>query len=138
VRKCYVYILASHSGTLYVGVTNDIVKRMFYHHSAVTGFVAKYQVHKLVYFETHPNPRSAIAREKQIKGWVRRKKIDLIEAENPGWIDLAAGWLDEVAEQSSDPPQDDQTTHQPPDELHEPQDDQTNDQPPNEPPEQSC
>src|SRR5215467_4884969 len=103
-RQYYVYILASHSGTLYVGVTNEIVKRLYYHRSAVEGFVAKYHVHKLVYFETHSRPASAIAREKQIKGWVRRKKIDLIEAENPGWIDLAAGWLDEVADRSPDPP----------------------------------
>jgi putative endonuclease len=94
VRQYYVYILASHSRCIYVGVTNDLTKRLYYHRSAVRGFVAKYRVYKLVYFETHRHPMNAIAREKQIKGWVRRKKIDLIERAYAGWLDLAAGWLD--------------------------------------------
>jgi putative endonuclease len=93
-RQYYVYILASHSRTLYVGVTNNLVKRLYYHRSAVGGFVAKYRVYYLVYYEEHGHPLNAIAREKQIKGWVRRKKIDLIERFNPAWVDLADGWLD--------------------------------------------
>ena len=127
-RQYYVYILASHSGTLYVRVTNDIVKRLYYHRSAVKGFVAKYRVHKLVYFETHPHPMNAIAREKQIKGWVRRKKIDLIEAENPGWRDLAVGWLDPAPDRPAD-----QSSHQTTDESL----DRAPDRPPNGPPDPS-
>ena len=94
-RQYYVYILASHSRCLYVGITNDLVKRLYYHRTAVSGFVAKYHLHQLVYFEQHRHPMNAISREKQIKGWVRRKKIDLIESTNPAWRDLADGWLDE-------------------------------------------
>jgi putative endonuclease len=93
-RQYYVYILASHSRRLYVGVTNDLAKRLYYHRSSTDSFVARYHIYKLVYYEEHRHPMNAIAREKQIKGWVRRRKIELIEGMNRAWWDLADGWLD--------------------------------------------
>jgi putative endonuclease len=92
--KCYsVYILASkRNGTLYVGVTNDLVRRVHEHRTdAVSGFTEKYGVHRLVYHEQTDDILSALAREKQIKKWNRKWKIDLIEAENPEWEDLYEG-----------------------------------------------
>jgi putative endonuclease len=86
----YVYILSSHSRVLYIGVTNNIKKRLFEHRTGVfTGFSADYNVNQLVYLEVFPGLPSAIAREKQLKGWSRKKKITLIELENPFWEDLA-------------------------------------------------
>ena len=87
----YVYILASRrNGTLYVGVTNNLDRRTSEHKNEFTkGFTAKYDVHLLVYYETTNNIRSAIEREKQIKGWLRSWKIALIEKNNPKWEDLA-------------------------------------------------
>jgi putative endonuclease len=86
----YVYILASKkNGTLYVGVTSYLVKRVLEHKSDfVEGFTKKYQVHDLVYFEVTESVKSAIAREKQLKKWHRDWKIRLIEKENPEWEDL--------------------------------------------------
>jgi putative endonuclease len=86
----YVYVLASsRRGTLYVGVTNDVVRRVFEHRSdLIGGFTAKYGVHRLVYFETHQDVREAIAREKRVKRWRRAWKIELIEKDNGGWDDL--------------------------------------------------
>jgi putative endonuclease len=85
----YVYLLASKPyGTLYVGVTSDLPKRIFEHKSkAVPGFTARYGVDKLVWFEAHDDAEAAIQREKQIKEW-RNWKISLIERENPHWVDL--------------------------------------------------
>jgi putative endonuclease len=85
-----VYILASQrNGTLYVGVTSDLVKRVWEHqNNAVDGFTKKYDVHNLVYFELHADMIAAIAREKQLKKWNRAWKIELIEAGNPEWRDL--------------------------------------------------
>lgn len=85
-----VYILASkRNGTLYVGVTSDLVKRVGEHRNNVhDGFSKKYQVHQLVWFEIYADMPSAIAREKAIKKWRRGWKIELIEKENPGWDDL--------------------------------------------------
>jgi putative endonuclease len=84
-----VYIMASASGVLYVGVTNNVERRAFQHQSkAVPGFTARYNVHKLVYYELYGDIRVAIAREKQIKGWLRKRKIGLIESMNPSWKDL--------------------------------------------------
>jgi putative endonuclease len=94
-RQFYVYILASHSKVLYIGVTNDLLRRIWEHRFTGQGFTKQYRVDKLVYFEQTLSPSAAIAREKQIKGWVRRKKRDLIESENPFWLDLADGWFDE-------------------------------------------
>jgi len=88
-RPC-VYILASRrNGTLYVGVSSDPVKRIWEHRSdAIEGFTRKYGVHALVYYEMHKNMMAAIVREKQIKKWERRWKLELIEAGNPEWRDL--------------------------------------------------
>jgi putative endonuclease len=85
-----VYILASkRNGTLYVGVTSDLRKRVWEHKSGlVDGFTKKYAVHLLVYFELHADMLSAIGREKQLKGWRRRWKVALIERGNAQWCDL--------------------------------------------------
>lgn len=81
--------MASESGVLYTGVTNSLEKRAAQHRQKlVSGFTARYNVHKLVYYELYGDIRTAIAREKQIKGWVRRRKIALIESFNPSWRDL--------------------------------------------------
>ena len=85
-----VYILASQrNGTIYVGVTSDLVKRIWQHKSElVEGFTKKYQVHTLVWYEAHDTMESAIVREKQIKAWKRLWKLALIEQSNPSWQDL--------------------------------------------------
>ena len=90
-----VYVLASkRNGTIYVGVTSDLVKRVYEHKNDVTdGFTKKYQVHMLVYFEMHDDVVTAITREKQIKKWNRAWKIELIEQQNPKWQDLYDGLL---------------------------------------------
>ena len=89
-RPYYAYILASKkNGTLYLGVTNDIAKRVYEHkNNLVDGFTKKYSVHCLVYFEVCEDVRVAIQREKNIKKWRRRWKIELIEKNNPDWRDL--------------------------------------------------
>jgi putative endonuclease len=86
----YVYLLASdRNGTLYIGVTNDIVRRAFEHKSkAAPGFTKRYAVDKLVWFEVYDDPTSAITREKELKKWRREWKVRLIEEQNPQWIDL--------------------------------------------------
>jgi putative endonuclease len=86
----YVYLLASdRNGTLYLGVTNDIVRRVYEHKSkAVAGFTKRYAVDKLVWFELYDDPTNAITREKELKKWRRAWKIRLIEELNPHWIDL--------------------------------------------------
>lgn len=85
-----VYILASNSRRLYVGVTSDLERRVAQHQlGELSGFAEKYQIRKLVYFEQTSDVRVAIAREKQIKRWRREKKLALIELVNPGWHDLA-------------------------------------------------
>jgi putative endonuclease len=90
VKHPCVYLLASRrNGTLYIGVTSDIVKRIWEHkNDAVEGFTKRYGVHILVWCEAHETMESAITREKTIKGWKRRWKLELIEKENPQWIDL--------------------------------------------------
>ena len=94
-RLYYVYILASHSRCLYIGVTNDLLRRLWEHREKLfPGFSADYSTTSLVYYETTGDVRSAISREKQLKRWRRDKKIALIERENPAWWDLAAGWFD--------------------------------------------
>ena len=92
-KQYYVYIMTNRSGTLYIGVTNDLARRVYEHkNKLIPGFTAKYNITKLVYFETTTDVRTAIAREKQIKGWLRAKKIALIESVNPNWDDLSADW----------------------------------------------
>jgi putative endonuclease len=93
VRTYWVYILSSATGTLYVGVTSDLVLRVAEHRSGmVEGFTSKYAVHRLVYYEETSDVWAALAREKQIKGWSRKKKVELIRTTNPSWTDLARGW----------------------------------------------
>ncbi len=90
----YVYIMASESGTLYVGFTNCIESRVREHkNDLIDGFTKKYQCYKLVYFEDHQYVLNAIEREKQIKRWRREKKQDLIKIINPSWDDLSEGWV---------------------------------------------
>jgi putative endonuclease len=87
------YIVASRSHTLYIGVTGNLLKRIFEHKQRThSGFSAKYNCNRLVWFERFTGPQSAIAREKQLKGWIRAKKIALIEKDNPTWSDLSEGW----------------------------------------------
>jgi len=98
------YIVASRSHTLYIGVTGNLLKRIFEHKQRThPGFSAKYNCNRLVWFERFTGPKSAIAREKQLKGWIRAKKIALIEKENPTWSDLSDGcWaIDPTAPKSA-------------------------------------
>jgi putative endonuclease len=89
-KSYFVYIMSNSSKMLYTGVTNDIETRAFQHKSKlIPGFTQKYNIHKLVYFEEFRNVREAIRREKQIKGWLRSRKVVLIESMNPSWKDLA-------------------------------------------------
>jgi putative endonuclease len=92
-RSSYVYILASKPyGTLYIGVTGDLIRRTFEHRNgAVEGFTKRYDVKRLVWFEEHADIIAAIAREKTLKKWPRQWKINLIERDNPHWADLFAG-----------------------------------------------
>lgn len=86
----YVYILASRSRILYTGVTNNLVRRISEHRQgSVKGFTSSYRIHRLVHFEIYRDVRAAIAREKEIKGWRRAKKLTLIELRNATWEDLA-------------------------------------------------
>ncbi len=94
-RHFYVYILSSKSRVLYTGITDVIYRRTWEHKNDVNpGFTRDYKVHRLVYYETFKLVGNAIAREKKIKGWLRRKKIALIESENPTWEDLSESWFD--------------------------------------------
>jgi putative endonuclease len=89
----YVYIMTNYSRTLYTGVTNNLQRRVAEHKSKIVpGFTQKYKIDKIVYFEVTNYVYSAITREKQIKGWVRKKKIALIESANPEWRDLSEDW----------------------------------------------
>ena len=86
----YVYFMSNRPrGTIYVGVTNDLVRRVYEHRTnSVAGFTSRYNLHRLVYFETHETAIAAIQREKTIKHWVRQWKINSIEENNPDWDDL--------------------------------------------------
>jgi putative endonuclease len=88
-RTYYVYILASRSRSLYIGVTNNLVRRLRTHRDGQVHTTAKYRIVRLVYVETTGDVRAAIAREKQLKGWLRKKKLALISAANPAWDDLS-------------------------------------------------
>lgn len=90
----FVYIMASKSRVLYTGITNDLNVRVFQHKTArFDGFTKKYRVHRLVYFESFRYVNSAIAREKEIKHWIRQRRVQLIESTNPTWEDLAESWF---------------------------------------------
>lgn len=106
-RFYFVYILASRpNGTLYIGVTNDVMRRSWQHkNDLLKGFTKKYGAHTLVYFEIHTSINEAIAREKQLKKWNRAWKIKLIERDNSGWNDLYERLLGHIAlpEQAGSP-----------------------------------
>ena len=89
-KQCYVYILASkRNGTLYIGVTRDLAKRVYEHkQNLIEGFTKEHNIHELVYYEHHNEVEEAILREKQMKKWNRKWKIRLIEEKNPDWKDL--------------------------------------------------
>jgi len=93
-RRYHVYIMANRSKTLYAGVTNNIAQRVYQHkNKLVPGFTSRYNTATLVYIEETGDVRAAIAREKQIKGWRRSKKIALVESLNPEWDDLSVTWF---------------------------------------------
>ncbi len=95
-KQYYVYIMTNNSRTLYTGVTDDLVRRVYEHRNKlIEGFTRKYNIARLVYYEITSDVRAAIQREKQIKGWLRKKKIALIEAANPEWKDLGERWYEE-------------------------------------------
>jgi putative endonuclease len=91
----YVYIMASkRNGTLYIGVTNNLIKRVYEHkNNLVEGFTKKYNIHQLVYYEQTEDAMSAIEREKRLKAWKRQWKLNLIEQVNPEWKDLYNGLI---------------------------------------------
>jgi putative endonuclease len=93
-KAIYVYVLASRTRRLYVGVTNDLTRRVWQHRSgAIPGFTKKYSITRLVYFEPFDDPTTAIRREKQLKSWARVKKLALVESMNPVWADYAEVWF---------------------------------------------
>ena len=96
VRHYYVYIATNHSHRLYIGVTNDLQRRMYEHKlKLLPGHTKRYNINQLVYYEAYRRIQHAIEREKQLKRWRRAKKVALIETENPHWEDLSADWLRE-------------------------------------------
>ena len=103
-KSCYVYILASkRNGTLYIGITSNLIKRVWEHkEELVESFTKKYNVKKLVYYEQYNDPENAIKREKRLKKYARKWKLELIEKENPKWrdlyYDLIAGLPDRVGQ----------------------------------------
>jgi putative endonuclease len=98
--RYFVYILASKSGVLYVGSTSDLPRRLYQHrHGLLPGFTSRYRVHQLVWFDSTPNARAAVAREREIKSWRREKKVLLIEASNPAWRDLAVDYFSRLDRQ---------------------------------------
>ena len=89
-HRYFVYIVASRTGTLHIGMTNSLDQRVLQHKSGeIEGFASKYHCDRLVYYESFDDVHKAIGREKQLKGWARAKKIALIESMNPRWVDLA-------------------------------------------------
>jgi putative endonuclease len=92
-KTYYVYIMTSPGGALYTGVTDDLKRRVYQHkNKLIDGFTKKYNITRLAYYEETGDTKAAIAREKQIKGWLRKRKIALIESLNPKWQDLSEGW----------------------------------------------
>ncbi|MFA5360537.1 MAG: GIY-YIG nuclease family protein [Candidatus Paceibacterota bacterium] len=88
-KQYYIYILTNKSNTLYVGITNDLVRRLYEHkNKLMPGFTKKYNIDKLIYYEVFDDPQVAIQREKEIKGWTRKKKVELIKRMNPGFREL--------------------------------------------------
>jgi putative endonuclease len=96
-RSYFVYIMSNRSKTLYTGVTNNLFRRVWEHkQDGGSEFCARYRLDRLVYFERFRYIGNAIAREKQIKGWLRIRKIALVVAQNPAWRDLSDGWYERV------------------------------------------
>jgi putative endonuclease len=96
-KQFYVYIVADKSRVLYIGVTSNLERRLFEHKNKITeGFTSRNNVDRRVYSEITHDARAAIAREKQLKSWLRKKKVALIESVNPKWRDLSEDWADEV------------------------------------------
>jgi len=94
-RTYYVYIMTNKSGTLYTGVTNNIRRRVRQHKDKlVAGFTRRYKIDRLIHCECFTDVHAAIAREKEIKGWLRKKKLALIASVNPQWLDLSDEWYD--------------------------------------------
>jgi len=94
-HQYYVYIMTNGVRTLYIGVTNDLTRRVFEHKQKLSdGFTKKYNTTWLVYYEVSNNVEAAIAREKQLKGWLRSKKMALVESMNPRWVDLSQEWYE--------------------------------------------
>jgi len=94
----YVYILGNRSGGLYVGVTNNLERRLLEHKQGlVEGFTQKYRIDKLLWYEAYDDIRDAIAREKQLKGWRRSKKAALIARKNPGYADISIEWYENAS-----------------------------------------
>jgi putative endonuclease len=101
-RVYYVYIMTNHTGTLYVGLTNDLHRRIFEHReNEGSQFTSRYRIRRLVHWEDFGDVRLAIEREKEIKAWRREKKVALIEKQNPGWKDLSDGWFDDMASENA-------------------------------------
>jgi putative endonuclease len=104
-KSYLVYIMSSQRRVLYIGVTSKLERRVFQHKAHFFGgFTAKYNVNNLVYFETYSNVYRAIGREKELKGWLRQKKVGLIESNNPTWKDLSYGWYQKVSMPQLEPP----------------------------------
>ena len=93
-RRYYVYILTNwNDKVMYIGMTNDLQRRLYEHKNEfIEGFTKRYKVHKLVYFEETTDVKAAIEREKQLKGWLRKRKNELVETTNPEWKDLSESW----------------------------------------------
>ncbi len=92
-KEYFVYIMTNRSGTLYIGVTNNLQRRIYEHkRKLVLGFTSKYNINRLIYFEATSDILEAISREKQLKGWARKKKLDLIRTTNPTFADLSEDW----------------------------------------------
>ncbi len=97
-HQYFVYMVCSGSGTLYIGMTNNVYRRALEHkRGEVEGFASKYSCTRLVYYESFDDVHKAIGREKQLKGWAREKKIALIESKNPRWEDFAEKWGAQMA-----------------------------------------
>jgi putative endonuclease len=96
-KTYYVYILASRSRTLYIGMTNDLMRRVQEHKQKLPpGFTTRYNINMLVYYESTNDVTQAIMREKQLKRWLRTKKVELIKSTNPEWKDLSTEWFEPV------------------------------------------
>ncbi len=92
-KQYYVYIMTNQSGTLYTGVTNDLIRRIYEHKQGKGGqFTLKYRITRLLYFEDTHDIHAALAREKQLKGLTRAKKLELVAKDNPKWVDLSTDW----------------------------------------------